>query len=150
MREKIVFIRPEDDPPEGSRPARPEDPECPIFTVDEEIDAPYIAPQIAAYITALARLQLHGFMSEAHEKGVLAYCDTDSIQTTANLDHLCGAGLGKLKDEGEGVIYKGTFLQPKLYFLEGDDGSEKVVMKGYRTRDKKSFETIRMGGFAFF
>ena len=208
LREKIIFVSPEDDPPEGAMPSNPEDPECPIFMIEEEIDAPYIAPQIAAHITALARLQLHGFMTEGHEKGVLAYCDTDSIQTTANLDHLCGDSLGMLKDEGEGVIYHGTFLQPKLYSLEGvgpevfDDDTpipkwakgwkacngkpevhfyvagteervfanegeipksekpliviinggsiqytdDKIVMKGYRTRTKESFNTIRMGG----
>lgn len=224
-REKIIYVCPEDDPPEGAMPTHPEDPECSLYTVEEEISAPYIIPQIAAHITALSRLAMHDFMSEAHKRGVLAYGDTDSIQTTANLDYLCGSKLGQLKDEGSGMLFDGIFLQPKLYSLMGyypgnnylseegihevpswathyesfggliafnettevegyvpfkdapmaheplplpEVGSKgreqkvklislangasirfyqyKIVMKGYRTRSRESFETIRLGG----
>lgn len=145
LREKIIYIEPDQDPPEGAIPAAPEDPECPIFTVEEEIDAPYIAPQISAHITALSRIALYRFMKEADRLGELVYCDTDSIITSADLSHMCGVGLGALKDEGAGVTYEGEFLQPKLYFLQGDDGSQKVVMKGYSTRNEESFRRVQLG-----
>lgn len=147
LREKIIFVGEGESSPEGGYPADPHNPECPIYTVEEEIDAPYIAPQIAAHITALARLHLHSIMLESLAVGgKLAYCDTDSIQTTADLSHLCKSGLGGLKDEGEGVIYAGEFLQPKLYMLTGDDGSSKVVMKGYRKRTPEAFNEVKLGG----
>lgn len=121
-KEKIIFA-PLDFPiPCGATPLDPDDPDCTIFRLKEEIDADYIIPQIAAHITALSRLQLHKFMSPGIEGGELAYCDTDGFLTTANLDHICGTGLGALKDEGDGRVYHGTFLQPKLYYLEGRDG----------------------------
>lgn len=145
LREKIIFVGEDEDPPEGNYPVDPEDPECPLYRVEAEIDAPYIAPQIAAHITALARLHLHSIMLEAH-KGGLAYCDTDSVITSADLSHICGTGLGSLKDEGEGVIYDGEFLQPKLYMLQGNDGSVKVTMKGYKDRTPEAFNTVKLGG----
>lgn len=147
LREKIIFVGEDEESPEGAIPANPRNPECPIYTIEEEIDAPYIVPQIAAQITALARLQLHSIMSESLEAGgKLAYCDTDSIQTDADLSHLCKPGLGGLKDEGEGVTYTGEYIQPKLYMLTGSDGSHKVVMKGYRDRTPEAFSEVRLGG----
>lgn len=116
-REKIVYISEHDEPPEGAKPVNPEDPECPIYTVEEEINAPYIIPQISAHITAIARLNLFKHMLKCHKSGELAYCDTDAIIGTATLK--CSTELGALKDEGNGLIYDGIFLQPKLYYLQG-------------------------------
>ena len=145
-REKIVVLQPEDEIPENARPAQPMNPDCAVWYVTEECDAPYIAPQIASHVTALARLTLHKYLTIAEERGVLAYCDTDSIITTADLSDFVGPGLGRLKDEGEGVIYSGEFLQPKVYALKGDDGSLKVAMKGYRSKALKDFEEVKRGG----
>lgn len=147
LRDKIVYVNPGDETPEGGLSYNPDDPECPLWSVEEEIDAPYIAPQIAAHITAIARLNLHGYALESIKRGgELAYCDTDAIQTTADLSDLCGPELGKIKDEGCGVIYSGEYLQPKLYMLKGDDGSEKVIMKGYRNRTAEAFTDVKLGG----
>lgn len=147
LREKIIFANPGQETPDGSFPADPRNPDCRIFKVEEEIDAPYIAPQIAAYITALSRLHLHSIMTEARALGgVVAYCDTDSVQTDADLSHLCKTGLGGLKDEGAGVLYSGEYLQPKLYLLRGNDGTNKVVMKGYRDRTPEAFAEVKLGG----
>lgn len=151
LREKIIYVGETDERPEGGIPANPDDPDCSIYRVEEEIDAPYIAPQIAAHITALSRLHLHDLMSESLARGgKLAYCDTDSIQTTADMHDICSSGIGGLKDEGGGVIYTGEYLQPKLYMLSGDDGSHKVVMKGYRSRTPEAFMDAKLGGVLSF
>ena len=137
-RSKIVILKPGDAPPHGARAADPKDPDCAVWHVSEEVDAPYIIPQISAYITALARLRLHDFLLLAAEGGELAYCDTDSVQTTANLDHLCGSKLGMIKDEGEGATYSGEFLLPKLYCLTDEaTGESKIAMKGYEKDGRK-------------
>lgn len=150
LREKIIYVSENGEPPEGIFPINPEDPECSLYRIEEEIDAPYIVPQIAAHITALARLHLLSIMLEAHKHGTLAYCDTDSIITSANLSHICSSGLGSLKDEGEGVVYDGEFIQPKFYMLNGNDGSCKVTMKGYRDRTPESFNSVKLGGTLHF
>jgi hypothetical protein len=121
-REKIIFLEKEDDePPEGAKPCNPKDPDCRLWMVDEVVDAPYIAPQVSAYITALSRLHLHRLITQASAVGQVAYYDTDSVLTTADLSHMCSSKLGGLKDEGMGLTYKGVFVQPKLYSLEATE-----------------------------
>jgi DNA polymerase type B, organellar and viral len=117
-------------------------PDSPVWYVDEEITAPYIMPQIAAHVTALARLKLYDHMVACGES--LAYCDTDSIITSSHLDTT--TALGGLKNEFPGVTFHGTFLAPKLYMLRGSDGGVKVVAKGIRERTEATFETLRAGG----
>lgn len=151
-REKIVVLREGDDVPIGGRPAAPLDPDCAVWYVEEEADAPYVAPQIAAHVTAIARLTLHKYLIHAENRGVLAYCDTDSIITTADLSEFVSSKLGALKDEGKGKRFKGTFLQPKVYMLEGNDGSVKLTMKGYKPdrdwtpqRKEEFFNSVKGG-----
>lgn len=144
-KEKLVYLE-DGEPPEGAVPNNPHDPECGVWRVPSEVDASYIIPQIAAHVTALARLNLHTFILDAASRGTVAYVDTDSIITTADLSHLTTSALGGLKDEGAGVRYHGVFLQPKVYCLLGDDGSAKVTMKGYKSRRREDFEHLRSGG----
>lgn len=133
-REKLVrFAMTEDDfPPDGARAANPQDPDCDLWYVTEDADADYVCPQIAANVTTESRLLLHNYFEIADSRGILAYGDTDSIQTTADLSDYVGSELGKLKDEGSGEIFLGEYLQPKLYCLSGDRGTEKLTMKGFR------------------
>ena len=114
----------------------------PVWYIDEEVTAPYIMPQVAAHVTALARVRLFDLLTLCGES--LAYCDTDSIITSSVLD--TSTKLGGLKNEYPGVTFTGTFLAPKLYMLKGSDGSVKVVAKGIRERTEATFETLRTGG----
>jgi hypothetical protein len=85
-------------------------------------DAEYIIPQIAAHVTALARVALHQQMMQAKLKGGQLYmCDTDSIITDVELNE--GLGLGEWKaeyPEYRGRLF-GRFLAPKMYYLWGYD-----------------------------
>lgn len=114
----------------------------PVWYIDEEVTAPYIMPQIAAHVTALARVRLYDYLQASGDS--LAYFDTDSILTSAVLD--TSTKLGGLKNEYPGVTFAGTFLAPKLYILRGSDDSVKVVAKGIRERTEATFETLRSGG----
>lgn len=140
IREKIILIGEDEDFPLDARAANDDD-DCRVFYKSEESDADYIIPQIAAAITARARVNLQRFINEAEKRGgLIAYCDTDSILTTADLSDLCGPELGQLKDEGEGCTFTGYFIQPKLYKLVNEQTSEvKVRMKGFRKADEETF-----------
>lgn len=116
--------------------------ESPVWYIDEEVTAPYIMPQIAAHVTALARIKLYRHMVAAGPS--LAYCDTDSIITSSKLE--VSTALGDLKNEYPGVTFDGTFLAPKLYMLRGSDASIKVVAKGIRERTEATFNTLASGG----
>lgn len=94
------------------------DPESPIWYVEEEIDAPYIIPQVAARVTAIARVRLHQAMMNVIAKGGhVYYCDTDSIITDIELPS--SNELGELKDEYPAYAgkLKAAFLGPKMYYL---------------------------------
>lgn len=146
IREKIILIAEDADFPLDARAANDDD-NCRVFYMTEESDADYIIPQIAATITARARINLQRFINLAAERGgIVAYCDTDSILTTADLSDHCGPELGKLKDEGHGNTFTGHFLQPKLYKLTNEQtGEVKVRMKGFRKADEDTFERARRG-----
>ena len=143
-KEKLVVIGPDEEPPEGAIP-NTDEPDCRVWRVPQEVDAPYIIPQIAAHITAKARLHLHHYAEIALSRGILAYMDTDSIITSADMSDYCGTSLGALKDEGAGRLYSGIFLQPKVYLLTAGDGSTKVAMKGYRERTADAFRRLQRG-----
>ncbi len=138
-RRKVVPWYP--DLPKGAIPVDGT-PDSAVWYIDEEVSAPYIMPQIAAHVTSLARIKLYRHMVSAGES--LAYCDTDSIITSSELE--TSTQLGALKDEYPGVTFDGTFLAPKLYMLSGSDGSVKVVAKGIRERTKETFDTLASGG----
>lgn len=143
-KEKLVVLGPDEVPPDGATP-NTSDPDCRVWKVPQTVDAPYIIPQIAAHITAMARLHLHRFAEIASKRGVLAYMDTDSIITSADMSDYCSTELGALKDEGEGKTFHGIFLQPKVYLLTASDGSTKVAMKGYRNRSADAFRRLQRG-----
>ncbi|MGE7954930.1 DNA polymerase [Lysinibacillus xylanilyticus] len=96
--------------------------ENPLIDGDEFIEAeiaskaPYIQPHIAAYVTSLARIVLYKGLIEQQEKGVVAYCDTDSIACQENMrdEMIDDKEYGKWKLESE--IIEGIFLQPKTYW----------------------------------
>lgn len=61
------------DMPKGCSPIIEDDPDCQVWTKEEEGDAPFIMPQISARITAQARVLLHRFAMEAQRR-VLRQC----------------------------------------------------------------------------
>ena len=139
VREKILILKPGEDYPVQTDKTIPKPrqavggDDCLVWYVYERSDADYIIPQIGATITARARIQLQRAINEAHRRGgVVAYCDTDSIMTTANLSDWVGQDLGQLKDEGQGATFTGTFAQPKLYRLINERTGRHVhKMKGF-------------------
>jgi len=90
--------------------------------------AGYMLPQIAAWITALARVRLvQGLLTNPQ---AVHYCDTDSIFTNARLR--TGSDLGQWKDEyrGDQIIYA-YFLSPKVYVLIHSSGKVTNKAKGF-------------------
>ena len=58
--ERLGYFHASDpDIPEGAMPLVSEDPNCPIWVGQTEADSPFIMPQIAARVTALARVTLY-------------------------------------------------------------------------------------------
>jgi hypothetical protein len=110
----------------------------------------HIAPQIAAYITARARLQLREMLVMSN--GRAAYCDTDSVYVDGNQAPylpLCGEKLGQIKAEHE--IERGEFAAPKVYWIKEMAGGEYARAKGLRRSDVASVqryanrESVRVG-----
>lgn len=95
-----------------------------------ESKAMYIQPHIASYTTAYARILLYRGLKEQLAKGVIAYCDTDSIACAAEMDE------GMIHDDDygkwalEGRIEEGIFLQPKFYAERYENGKEVIKAKG--------------------
>jgi len=103
-----------------------------IYGIPERANfARYVMPQIAATITARARLALQRHLDTVGEAS--RYCDTDSIYVECDKsvlgDHV-GAGLGKLKLEGE--IEWGMFPAPKTYLVKWKNGELCGKAKGVR------------------
>lgn len=155
-RRKVVPFN--EDLPKGAIPVDGS-PDSAIWYIDEVVTAPYIMPQIAAHVTALARVVLYRLLLQAGES--LCYCDTDSILTSARMD--TSTELGELKNEFPGTTFSGNFLAPKLYMLEGSQCIDakcrktggpcsvrehrvKVVAKGLRSRTEDTFRTLQSGG----
>lgn len=137
---KKILILGCDEIPVNAKPASG-DPDSLVYYVDEEADAPYIIPQIASHVTALARVRLWRRMYhlEKNTLGTVYYCDTDSMLTDAILPS--STVLGELKDEFPGKLLKGTFVAPKVYMIEGDDGFSKVVAKGFN-KEHRNLHTL--------
>lgn len=89
----------------------------------------FIQPQLASYVTSLARMELYRLIQEAGEDNVY-YCDTDSVVTSKKLN--TGLGLGEIKLEYE--IEEAIFLQPKMYSLKLRDGRTITRMKGFNNQ----------------
>lgn len=159
------------DDPKRPAHAKPltSDPDSIIYVAEEEVDAPYIMPQIAARVTALARIRLWMAMKQAScpdcwpgrcsclRDEFVAYTDTDSILTPTVLP--TSSALGDLKDEipeHSGQLF-GRFIGPKVYILrlepvdfpwEGDF-FEKVKAKGLERRTRKNVEKLARGGVIY-
>jgi hypothetical protein len=102
--------------------------------------AEYIQPHIAAYVTSYARIELLRGLIRQHNKGVIGYCDTDSIACKCEMEsqYVHNTEYGKFKLEE--VIEEGLFLQPKFY----------AERNGYYTDEEtgelKEKQTIRAKG----
>jgi len=136
---------------EGSKPAM-DTPDADVWYQKQHVDAPYIIPQIAAHITALARVRLWRFMQLVVSRGGrIYYSDTDSVITDIAMES--SSELGAFKDEYPGVKLRGAFIQPKVYMLEAEGGfpdkkkpvekwdQSKVTMKGF-PRDMRTKENL--------
>lgn len=164
LRKKLYLF---DDPkmPANAKPLTG-DPESPIFVSEEETDAAYIMPQIAARVTALGRIRLYRYMKQAScmdcwpmkcrcsLNQFVAYTDTDSILTPTVMQ--TGPALGELKDEypeDSGRIH-GKFFGPKSYIISTErpafpwegDYLEKARAKGIEKRDRETLELLARGG----
>lgn len=114
----------------------------PYLETLEPVWAPYIQPQIAAHITAYARITLYRELRAAERDGAAVYCDTDSVVRTTPMDpaqvHPKEGGKWKL----EGRVLHGIFLQPKLY-AERREREDVLRSKGMvsQWREDARFET---------
>lgn len=147
LRRKI-YLHDDPDLPEDATPASG-DPDSQIWYAEEIVDAPYIMPQVAARVTALARSHLFRAMQTAQKLGgEVYYCDTDSVITDVELP--CSTKLGDLKDEFPEFSGKltGEFLGPKMYVIryDGELGFlEKVKAKGMQVRSRFVTDALSHG-----
>jgi hypothetical protein len=134
-----LIIAGQQDIPEGAWPADGT-PDSPIWYASEKIDQPYIIPQIAATVTAYARVRLLDWMLKAQELGgSVYYTDTDALVTEVELP--TSTALGDLKQEyGDNLI--GDFVGPKMYALTEADGTPHVKAKGFG-KEHRTIESIR-------
>lgn len=81
--------------------------------------AMYIQPHVAAYVTSLARIVLYRGLIQQYSKGIVAYCDTDSIVSEYEMDN------DQVDDDEygkwalESIVENGIFIQPKTYIEKG-------------------------------
>lgn len=85
------------------------------FEMPDKVMTPTVQVQVGAYVTSYARLILLDALRKQAEKGVVYYCDTDSIVCSAPMsaEDVDPVTLGKWGLESE--LYSGIFLQPKVY-----------------------------------
>lgn len=90
------------------------------------------AVQLAAAITARARIRIHRLKRTAFHAGIsVAYSDTDSLILLGKEfpdPSQLGPNLGDLKLEG--IYREGYFLGPKVYYLEDPKGNNVIKWKG--------------------
>lgn len=119
-----------------------------FLEAEVESKAEYIQPHIAAYVTSLARIVLYKGLMAQYKKGIVSYCDTDSIAGQAKMieDMIHDKEYGKWKLES--IIKEGLFIQPKLYYENGlvvkKDGSleakETKKWKGVPSRKMQNID----------
>jgi hypothetical protein len=140
------------DPPE---PGGPEDgwemlfPGC--FVVTKTVPIPHEHVPAAVHITAIGRRTLWHGMSQSSE---VHYCDTDGFSSADYLGPGVDGVLGEFKLEKR--IHHGRFLNPKVYYLDGDElqkdgtwkalGDKGVRAKGFSRMTVARFETLADGG----
>ena len=98
-------------------------PEFGLYLEHTKSRGAYIMPNIAAWVTAKARLKLHEVLNDDTH-----YCDTDSVFTPEILEHDAHR-LGALKFEK--FIEHAYFILPKLYRLEFANGTAETKAKGF-------------------
>lgn len=107
--------------------------------VPTEINSSYIQVQVAATVTARARINLLKALLYADKNGEVYYCDTDSIVTTtvfpAEMIHK--TKLGKWDLEAE--VKKALFLRPKVYAEITKKGTN-IKFKGLSKDTQKDLE----------
>lgn len=125
----------------------------------EDAKADYIHVELAAFITAYARITLSTAIEAMLKAGAkVFYCDTDSIVTDRELpaDMVDAKEYGKWKLES--VSDKAIFLQPKLYcenIIESEKGAylnckgkgiAGSILKGYTMADYEAmYEAAKKG-----
>ncbi len=148
---KKIHMWNDPDLPGDATPATRDPFECSVYYSDEESDAEYIIPHIAARVTAIGRVKLYREAIKAAERagGEVYYVDTDSALTTAYLES--STELGALKDEfpEESGELSGKFLAPKVYYLEGPKDFEYVKAKGVQNPTKAAIEAMSKGWTSF-
>lgn len=115
------------------------------FESHADVRTDTIQVQIACYVTSYARLNLLDLLRKQNEKGLVYYCDTDSIVCEAELppEILDKYKLGMW--DIEQFIQDGIFIQPKVYAtVAADDSKGKVKFKGVSHETQKKFD------FAFY
>ena len=85
------------------------------FEMPDRVMTDTVQVQVGSYVTSYARLILLDALRKQAEKGVVYYCDTDSIICSAPMDpeDIDPVKLGKFGLESE--LFSGIFLQPKVY-----------------------------------
>lgn len=115
---KKIYIYSDPEKPDNAVPAAG-GPEALVWYAEEEVDAPYIMPQVSAWVTSMSRILLMRYMLQVLAMGgKVYYCDTDSV--IANVTLPSSTLLGELKDEipdWSGQL-KGEFIGPKMYILK--------------------------------
>ena len=108
-----------------------------LYEYNSYSEARFIQPQIAAYITAYARMHLYkGFEKIWEQGGKVFYCDTDSIFSNISLPEnmIDGSTFGKWKEEDTDV--KATFIGEKAYHRKGKK-EEKTAFKGVTKKQRE-------------
>lgn len=95
----------------------------------------------AAYLTAVARTELHRQLLEAGDAAI--YCDTDSVYSTKPLTRRVGDDLGEWGCEGE--LHDWTCAAPKLYRYRDEKGKTRVKGKGMPGLTSEGFDDLLSG-----
>jgi hypothetical protein len=99
------------------------------FVEKVSVDADYMLPHIAAWVTSLSRTWLGRGLNRVGEAAF--YCDTDSIYTTACVEPI-GTSLGQWKDEyAKDPIVEAHFVAPKVYWYRHASGTVTNRAKGF-------------------
>lgn len=110
------------------------------FRTHSESVAPCARPEWAAFLTAEARTELHSQLLHAGDGS--AYCDTDSVYSTAPLTRALGAGLGQWKAEGVGDSWSAR--APKVYRYDTGNRTH-VRAKGFSRLTPEGYESLEAG-----
>lgn len=122
-----------------------EDEDLGFINLKSYVDSESIQAQVGAYVTSYARIVLLDGLIRQHKKGLVYYCDTDSIvcQEKMDAEYVDKYQLGKWDLEGE--LYEGLFLQPKVYYEDvvpkkkDQEKKENIKFKGVSKQTQKTF-----------